>query len=76
MQLDASPESLMINRLCSSDGKEVVLMLFYNKERGQGMVEYALLIALLAIVVIVMIMAMGSAVSDMYSHITSAFPMH
>jgi pilus assembly protein Flp/PilA len=51
-------------------------MLFYKKKRGQGMVEYALLIALLAIVVIVLIMAMGTAVSDMYSHITSAFPMH
>lgn len=51
-------------------------MLFQKKERGQGMVEYALLIVLLAIVVVVMIQVMGTAVSDMYSRITSAFPMH
>ena len=51
-------------------------MLFYKKERGQGMVEYALLIALLAIVVIFMIEVMGTAVSGMYSNIVSAFPIH
>ncbi len=46
-------------------------MLFYRKEPGQGMVEYALLIVLLAIVVVFMIEVMGTAVSDMYSHIKS-----
>jgi pilus assembly protein Flp/PilA len=51
-------------------------MLFHRKERGQGMVEYALLIVLLAIVVVVLIAAMGTAVSNMYSHIVVAFPMH
>ena len=49
-------------------------MLFYRKERGQGMVEYALLIALLAIVVVVMIEVMGTAVSNMYSNIVGGFP--
>jgi pilus assembly protein Flp/PilA len=51
-------------------------MLFHRKERGQGMVEYALLIVLLAIVIVVMIAVMGTEVSKMYSHITVAFPMH
>jgi pilus assembly protein Flp/PilA len=51
-------------------------MLYHRIERGQGMVEYALLIALLAIVVVALIVLMGTAVSGMYSHITSAFPMH
>ncbi len=51
-------------------------MVFYRRERGQGMVEYALLIVLLAIVVIFMIDLMGTAVSGMYSSIVSAFPMH
>ncbi len=51
-------------------------MLFYRKEQGQGMVEYALLIALLAIVIIIMIVYMGTAVSKMYSDISVAFPMH
>jgi len=49
-------------------------MLYHKKERGQGMVEYALLIVLLAIVVIFMIDLMGTAVSNMYSSIVAAFP--
>jgi pilus assembly protein Flp/PilA len=49
-------------------------MLFHRIERGQGMVEYALLIVLLAIVVIFMIQVMGTAVSNMYSNIVVAFP--
>jgi|WetSurSiteA1Bulk_404760.scaffolds.fasta_scaffold01156_3 pilus assembly protein Flp/PilA len=48
-------------------------MLFHKKERGQGMVEYALLIVLLAIVVVVMIDVMGTAVANMYSRITQGF---
>jgi pilus assembly protein Flp/PilA len=51
-------------------------MLFHRKERGQGMVEYALLIVLLAIVVVFMIEVMGTAVGGMYSSIVSAFPIH
>ena len=51
-------------------------MLYHKKERGQGMVEYALLIVLLAIVVIFMIDLMGTAVSNMYSSIVGAFPVH
>jgi pilus assembly protein Flp/PilA len=46
-------------------------MLFYRKEPGQGMVEYALLIVLLAIVVVFMVEVMGTAVSTMYSNIKS-----
>jgi len=49
-------------------------MLYYKKERGQGMVEYALLIVLLALVVIFMIDVMGTAVSNMYSRIVGGFP--
>jgi pilus assembly protein Flp/PilA len=48
-------------------------MLFYRRERGQGMVEYALLIVLLAIVVIFMIDVMGGVVQGMYSSIVDAF---
>lgn len=46
-------------------------MLFYRIERGQGMVEYALLIVLLALVVIVAIALMGTSLSGLYSTITS-----
>ncbi len=51
-------------------------MLFKKSERGQGIVEYALLIILLAFVVLFMITVMGTAVSGMYSAIVSAFPIH
>jgi len=51
-------------------------MLYHKKERGQGMVEYALLIVLLALVVVVLIAVMGTSVSNMYSNIVVAFPMH
>ena len=50
-------------------------MLYYRKERGQGMVEYALLIVLLAVVIVFMISFMGTAVSNMYSAIVAAFPV-
>ncbi len=50
-------------------------MVFNPKERGQGMVEYALLIVLLAIVVVALIAVMGTAVSNMYSKIVVAFPI-
>jgi pilus assembly protein Flp/PilA len=48
-------------------------MLFHRKEQGQGMVEYALLIVLLALVVIFMIAVMGDVVQGMYSSIVEAF---
>jgi pilus assembly protein Flp/PilA len=49
-------------------------MLFYKKERGQGMVEYALLIVLLAVVVIWMVATMGDVVQGMYDSIVAVFP--
>jgi len=49
-------------------------MLFYKKERGQGMVEYALLIALLAIVVVALIAIMGGSLSNLYSKIVDLWP--
>jgi pilus assembly protein Flp/PilA len=51
-------------------------MLFHRKERGQGMVEYALLIVLLAVVIVFMVVVMGTSVSNMYSKIVADFPMH
>jgi pilus assembly protein Flp/PilA len=48
-------------------------MLYHKKERGQGMVEYALLIVLLAVVVIFMIAVMGDVVDGMYEKITNGF---
>jgi len=47
-------------------------MLFSPKEKGQGMVEYALIIVLIAIVVIVVLSLLGTQISTVFSEITSA----
>lgn len=49
-------------------------MLFYKRERAQGMVEYALLILLLVIVCVALITVIGTDVSGMYSKIIENWP--
>ena len=46
-------------------------MLFSPKERGQGMVEYALILVLVAVVVIVVLRLLGPAIGDIFSNIIS-----
>ncbi len=47
-------------------------MLFSPKEKGQGMVEYALIIVLIAIVVIVVLTVLGTQISRVFSQISSS----
>jgi pilus assembly protein Flp/PilA len=47
-------------------------MLFSPKEKGQGMVEYALIIVLIAIVVIVVLTLLGTQISDVFQRIADA----
>jgi pilus assembly protein Flp/PilA len=47
-------------------------MLFLPREEGQGLVEYALILVLVAIVVIVVLGLLGDQVSTVFSNITSA----
>jgi pilus assembly protein Flp/PilA len=54
------------------NGKEVKIMLFAPKEKGQGMVEYALIIVLIAIVVIIILTVLGTQISTVFSQISSA----
>lgn len=44
---------------------------FRTEDRGQGLAEYALILALIAIVAIVALIFMGSQVSDKFSVIGS-----
>jgi pilus assembly protein Flp/PilA len=44
-------------------------MLFAPKEKGQGLVEYALILVLVAIVVIVILVILGPAVANVFSNI-------
>jgi pilus assembly protein Flp/PilA len=44
-------------------------MLFAPKEKGQGLVEYALILVLVSIVVIVILVILGPAISNVFSNI-------
>lgn len=47
-------------------------MLFHPRDsRGQGMVEYALILILIAIVVLVILALFGPAVGNMFSNVVS-----
>lgn len=49
-------------------------MNFSKEARGQGMVEYALIILLIALVLIILLVIVGSQLSGLYSEIISSFP--
>ena len=44
---------------------------FFNDENGQGMVEYGLIIALVAVAVIVAITALGGSVKNIFNRAAS-----
>ena len=44
-------------------------MLFAPKEKGQGLVEYALILVLIAVVVIVILALLGPAISEVFDSI-------
>lgn len=46
-----------------------IIMLFAPKEKGQGLVEYALILVLVAIVVIVVLTLLGPAIGNIFSNI-------
>jgi pilus assembly protein Flp/PilA len=48
--------------------------LYDPKEEGQGMIEYALLLVLMAIVVIVLAGSLGQDLKEVYSQIVSSMP--
>ncbi|HEY8760044.1 MAG TPA: Flp family type IVb pilin [Candidatus Dormibacteraeota bacterium] len=43
-----------------------------NKQSGQGMVEYALILVLVSIVVIVILLTMGGQIANVFSNIVTA----
>ena len=52
--------------------KEVFVMLFSPKEKGQGLVEYALILVLVAIVVIAALMILGPIIGNVFSKVNSS----
>ena len=49
-------------------------MLFFPQEKGQGLVEYAIILALIAIVVIAIVRMMGPKLGNTYSTIQNSLP--
>ena len=47
-------------------------MLFAPKEKGQGLVEYALILVLVAIVVIAALMLLGPIIGNVFSKVNSS----
>ena len=47
-------------------------MLFAKSERGQGLVEYALILVLVAIVVIAVLMLLGPIIGNVFSSINNS----
>jgi len=55
-----------------SEERRKATMLFAPKEKGQGLVEYALILVLVAIVVIVILALLGPAIGNVFSVIVNA----
>lgn len=47
-------------------------LLFIPRERGQGLVEYALILALVVLVVIVILSLLGPAIGNVFSNIVNS----
>lgn len=55
----------------SKKRKEVKTMLFAPKERGQGLVEYALILVLVSVVVIAVLLILGPMIGNVFTKINS-----
>jgi pilus assembly protein Flp/PilA len=49
-------------------------MLFAPKERGQGLVEYAIIISFVAIVVIAVVRLLGPEIGNTFSSLNNSIP--
>jgi pilus assembly protein Flp/PilA len=52
-------------------GKEVIAMLCSIQERGQGLVEYAFLLILIAMLVIAVLLILGPVIGNVFSDLNS-----
>ena len=49
-------------------------MLSMPQEKGQGLIEYAIILSLVALLVIVVVRLMGPAIGNTYSSINNSIP--
>jgi len=52
-----------------------MFMLFAPKEKGQGLVEYAIIIALIAIVVIAIVGILGKKVNNIFNSMSNSLTL-
>jgi pilus assembly protein Flp/PilA len=53
-------------------GKKVSNMLFFLREKGQGLVEYAFILVLVAFIVIATLMILGPIIGNVFSQLNSS----
>jgi pilus assembly protein Flp/PilA len=58
-----------VARPSSKQGKESLVIAFFRDEEGQGLVEYALIIAVIAIAVIVAMVFLRGQIQNIFSNI-------
>jgi pilus assembly protein Flp/PilA len=63
-----------LNRAEATNSKGAVMMLFSPREEGQALTEYALVLLLIALIVILVLAVVGPAVGNMYSSVVASFP--
>jgi pilus assembly protein Flp/PilA len=51
------------------------VLLAGNRQEGQGMVEYALILVLISVVVIVVLLTMGAQIRDVFVNVAKALGM-
>jgi len=62
----------MVLRKQNFYSKGITTMLFAPKEKGQGLVEYAIILALVAIVVIAVMRLLGPKIGNTFSSINNS----
>lgn len=48
-----------------------MLYLYSREEKGQGLTEYAIILALVAVVVVAILVVLGPQVANLYSRVTN-----
>jgi pilus assembly protein Flp/PilA len=55
--------------------ERISIMLFASQEKGQGLVEYAIIIALIAIVVIAIMLTLGAKVNNTFNSMSNSLTL-
>lgn len=73
LQFERKRCNLSVSKLSCHIERESI-MLFAAKEKGQGLVEYAIILSFVFVVVIVVVKEMGPMLGDTYSTINNSIP--